>query len=369
MVVAIGAAALGVGWYYAGEIEDAALAVVHATPPPDMVVLAAGDGTVTLGVTNKTDVTYGDWWRPGTWGLQWDGGYAQVGKVITRDDDEKVVRQLIPVSGTLAAGDYVLFDREAFDGDPQSALDLPFKEVTFPSELGPLGAWQVSGAGPTWAIYVHGHRATRMSSLRILPTLVKSGLPTLVIQYRNDAGVAPSASGHYDFGISEWRDLEAAVRYALGEGAKNVVLVGPSMGGGIIVNFLYRSALADRVRAVILDAPMLDFGAVVDLGGEERNLPPLLTWLGKTVAGWRFGIDWSALDYVAKADRLHVPILLFHGDADRTVPIRPSDALAAARPDIVTYIRLKDVTHAAAWNSDPATYDREVSDFLKRTAP
>jgi len=106
---------------------------------------------------------------------------------------------------------------------------------------------------------------------------------------------------------------------------------------------------------------------VIDFGAEHRNLPPLLTWLGKTVAGWRFGIDWRALDYVRQADRLHVPILLFHGDADRTVPIRTSDALAAARPDIVTYVRLKDVTHAAAWNSDPEAYDREVSDFLKRT--
>ena len=88
-----------------------------------------------------------------------------------------------------------------------------------------------------------------------------------------------------------------------------MVLIGPSMGGGIIVNFLYRSALADHVRAAILEAPMLDFGAVIDFGAERRNLPPLLTWLGKTVAGWRFGIDWNALDYVAQADRLRVPIL------------------------------------------------------------
>jgi alpha-beta hydrolase superfamily lysophospholipase len=364
---AVGAVAVGVGWYYADEIESAALTVVHAPPAPDMKVLAFGDVTVTLGVTDRMDVTYGDWWRPGTWGLQWEGGYAQVTTVLSRDDDRSVVRELTPVSGQLAVGEDVLLDRKAFDGDPLTARHLPFEEVTFPSELGPLGAWRLSGSRSTWAIYVHGHRATRISSLRVLPTLVNAGLPTLVIQYRNDDGVAPSASGHYDFGLSEWRDLEAAVRYALGEGASDVVLIGPSMGGGIIVNFLYRSALAEKVRAAILEAPMLDFGAVIDFGAERRNLPPLLTWLGKTVAAWRFGIDWKALDYVATADRLHVPILLFHGDADRTVPIRTSDALAAARPDIVTYVRLKDVTHAAAWNSDPAAYKRAVSDFLKRT--
>jgi hypothetical protein len=333
---AVGAVAVGVGWYYADEIESAALTVVHAPPAPDMKVLAFGDVTVTLGVTDRMDVTYGDWWRPGTWGLQWEGGYAQVTTVLSRDDDRSVVRELTPVSGQLAVGEDVLLDRKAFDGDPLTARHLPFEEVTFPSELGPLGAWRLSGSRSTWAIYVHGHRATRISSLRVLPTLVNAGLPTLVIQYRNDDGVAPSASGHYDFGLSEWRDLEAAVRYALGEGASDVVLIGPSMGGGIIVNFLYRSALAEKVRAAILEAPMLDFGAVIDFGAERRNLPPLLTWLGKTVAAWRFGIDWKALDYVATADRLHVPILLFHGDADRTVPIRTSDALAAARPDIVT---------------------------------
>ena len=92
VVAVVATAAVGVGWYYADEIQDAALAVVHTPPAPDMKVLAVGNGAVTLGVTDRMDVTYGDWWRPGTWGLQWDGGYAQVTTVVSRDDDRSVVR-------------------------------------------------------------------------------------------------------------------------------------------------------------------------------------------------------------------------------------------------------------------------------------
>ena len=72
---------------------------------------------------------------------------------------------------------------------------------------------------------------------------------------------------------------------------------------------------------------------------------------------------------MSHADELRVPILLIHGDADRTVPVGPSDRLAAARPDLVSYRRLPGVPHAAAWNSDPARYGAWVVEFLARALP
>jgi len=273
----------------------------------------------------------------------------------------------VPVSGQLSVGAHVLLDRPAYEGDPQTALHLPFEEVTFPSELGPLGAWQLPEPRSTWAIYTHGFRSSRQEALRFLPALVSVGLPTLVIQYRNDLGVAASVSGHYDFGLSEWRDLEAAARYALAHGAHDVVLFGISMGGGIAVSFLYHSTLADHVRAVVLDSPMLDLAAVVDLGGERSGQPPGLMLVGKLITAGRFGVDWRGLDYVSRASELHVPILLIHGDEDTQVPISTSEAFARARPDIVTFVRVAGASHAAASNSDPEAYDRILTDFLRKS--
>ena len=55
---------------------------------------------------------------------------------------------------------------------------------------------------------------------------------------------AASADGYHRYGQTEWEDLAAAIQYALDHGAEDVVLVGYSMGGAIVVSLLYRSPLA-----------------------------------------------------------------------------------------------------------------------------
>jgi uncharacterized protein len=46
-----------------------------------------------------------------------------------------------------------------------------------------------------------------------------------------------------------------------------------------------------------------------------------------------------------------------------------SEALAAARPDLVTLERFGGDGHVQSWNADPARYERAVRDFLGRVAP
>jgi alpha-beta hydrolase superfamily lysophospholipase len=364
LAVLVAAAVASIGWYYAGEIEREALAVSHEPSERDLVIAAVTDTTVTLRTTEASDAEFGSWRTPGVWGLDWEGGFGRVGEVLELRDGE-VVRAFTAIRGVPKTGDAADLTGGAFEGDPAMALGLPFETVTFPSEHGPLSAWKIAGASRTWAILVHGKGATREGMLRYLSAFVSAGLPALVIEYRNDENTWNSESGYYDYGLSEWRDLEAAVRFALGEGADGVVLFGASMGGGIVMNFLYRSDFADRVEAVILDAPMLSFSDTVDFGAERRNLPGLLTLIGKTAASIRFGLSWTETDYLRDTAKLGVPILVFHGDADRLVHIRTSEALASARPDLVTLVRVADAPHAHSWNMDPKAYEQAIGEFLR----
>jgi alpha-beta hydrolase superfamily lysophospholipase len=186
----------------------------------------------------------------------------------------------------------------------------------------------------------------------------------LVITYRNDEGTPHSPDGFYRFGATEWKDLEAAVQYAVDHGAEDIVLVGYSMGGGIATKFLEESSLAREVVAAIFDAPLLKFEATIDYAAQRRGYPPPLVFLGKTLAAWRFDIDWQAQDYLRRAGELAVPILLFHGDDDTRAPLWVSEALAAARPGLVTYVMVPGATHVRSWNMDPEAYARHVRGFL-----
>ena len=357
---------VGGGWYISDLLRAGALEPNRDPDQLDLQVVALEEGEVTLRATERASAD-GDWTKDGIFGLEWAGGYGRVGAIL-RIDDEQVVREFSVIQGAPEIGEPARLDSFAFPGDPEQAHGIPFEEVMFASELGELPAWFVDGPGDTWVIFVHGKGANRREALRMLPTVAGLGLPSLVITYRNDVEAPASPDGFYRYGQTEWRDLAAAADYAIQHGADKLVLVGYSMGGGIVTNFLFESPLAKRVIGVILEAPMLDFGAVFDRVAGERGVPGILATVSKLIVGFRFDVDWGELNYLKRADELAVPILLFHGDADPTVPVATSDALAEARPDIVTYVRGAGVGHVRSWNAGTASYEASVRDFLERAA-
>ena len=356
----------GSGWYLSNLLEDGGLVPEHDESEFTLEVAAIGEGRVTLSITSDTEED-GDWRRDGLFGLEREAGYDQVGKII-EITDEQVVREFFPISGGLKVGEMVELDGFAFPEDPQEAFDIPFEDVYFSSSLGEFPAWLVGEPSDTWVIFVHGKDAERREALRMLLTAVDQGLRSLIINYRNDEDLPANPDGYHRYGQTEWEDLEGAATYAIENGANGLILVGYSMGGAIVTNFLYRSAIANRVDGAILDAPMLDFGATVDLGASESGYPAIAAQLAKLFAGFRFDIDWGKLDYLKRVDELHTPILLFHGDDDDTVPVESSDFLAETRPDIVTYVRVSDAGHVRSWNTDRAAYEAAVADFLRDLA-
>lgn len=305
--------------------------------------------------------------RPGVYGLDARHGHAVVGRILARSSST-VTRVLMSVSGHIAAGTQVAVDPDVWAGDPQSALRIAFKTVEVPDPLGPMPAWQVAGHGATWVIFVHGIDGSRAGGLRPLVTLHRLGLPTLLISYRNDVGAPPSPDHLIHLGMTEWRDLDAAARYALSHGARRLVLYGDSMGGAIVTRFMHESALAPRVVALVLDAPVLNWKSV--LSHQASRFGP--SFLADPVAWWiivRIGVSWSALNEIGQARSFRIPILLFQGASDPLVPPADSRAFAAAVPDHrVTYIQVPHAGHIQSWNVDPLSYDRRLSAFLQRYA-
>lgn len=361
-VLVVIAVLLGSGWYFSELIKSQGLECDWLDPQPDLKVAAIGDGGVTLRATPQT-ADRSDWRRNGIYGLRSAAAYGQAGAILEIGDQE-VIREFLPLTGTTTVGSIVALDHFAFPGDPRTAFNMPFEEITFQSPLGDFPAWFISGRSDTWVIIVHGRRANRREALRILPTIAKLGLPSLTITYRNDQGVPEDPDCFYRYGQTEWEDLEGAARYAVEHGAEHLILVGYSYGGAIVMNFLYQSSFAEMVQGAILDSPLLDLGAVMDLRARERNIPRPIVLYSKAIARSRFGIDWGELNYLRRADELTVPMLLFHGDADDEVPIETSDKLAELRPDIVEYLRVPGASHARAWNTDRNTYEATVRDFL-----
>jgi hypothetical protein len=354
-----------VGWYYSSVLRSGGLTPDYSPDKPDLRVVSVGGGRVVLSEREGEDVDTLD--EVGLWGLEGESGYGQAGAILQVDGDE-VTREFKLLSGTIEAGDYVRLDSFAFDGDPLTARGLAFRPVGVPTSLGDMPAWKLDGPSSTWVIFVHGWRADREEALRILPAAGSLGLQSLVITYRNDQEAPRSHDGLVRWGATEWQDLEAAVDYAVSEGARNIVLYGFSMGGGTAMRFLQQSDRAGLVSGAVLDAPVLDFDALLEFQAERRNIPGVVVALGRQFAQWRFDLDFGAMDHMRYLERVHVPILLFHGDQDDRAPIETSERLARERSDIVTFIVAKGAGHVRAWNVDPEAYEQTVKQFLSRVA-
>lgn len=368
VVAVVVAAALGASLLLARVFHRHGLdsAIDREPDPLDLEVLDLTQATITLrpaGGRFRINPAV-----PGTWGLECERGYDEVGPVIERRADGAVVREFRRVQSAVEPGDLVRLDPYVHPVDPAIAHGLPFEEVVIRARAGAFPAWSLNGQLGTWAVFVHGKGAGRREVLRVLPLVHAAGLPSLVISYRNDPEADPGTAGRYQYGAGEWEELEAAVSWAIEKGATGVVIFGYSMGGAIAMSFMRRSHLAGYVRGLVLDAPMLHLRRTIAHSAGQMRIPVRFLAVSDRVTGRLYDLKWHELDYLSETGHLRVPVLLFHGDADTVIPVGTSDAFAEARPDIVTYHRVPGAGHVRSWNTDREGYEAALEEFLARTA-
>ncbi|MFB7465405.1 alpha/beta hydrolase family protein [Streptomyces sp. NPDC056224] len=354
-----GAAAVAAGRYAA----DAALRPEPGRPLPGgrrLSVHSAADGRVTL--TRSLGSL-----RPGTYGLDAPGVHAVVGPVLPDavHDPDTVVRRLLAVThGSLRPGTRVTLTPQVHLGNPRTALGLDHADVDVPGELGPLPAWFLPGVRDTWVITVHGLGSSREHPMALMPFLHRHRLPVLDLAYRGDLGAPAPPDGLGHLGESEWRDLDAAIRYALRYGARRVVLHGWSTGATMALRAAERSALADRISGLVLDSPVLDWHTTLRALVAARRTPAAVLPLAVRAAEGRAGLRADHRAPGSDPGALRVPVLVFHGPDDTLAPWAPSLRLAAARPDLVTLHTVRQAGHGAMWNADPAGYEEALRRFL-----
>lgn len=347
---------------------------------PDLPVRAVHEDRLHMDRTRESG-------RAGYLALRQSGGAAHVrlGPVMGEPTPTTVSRPLLasdtdePVQLAKAAVNGFFWA-----GTPATAHGLPTQEVEVDSPVGSMPAWlvrpdetagSVPGQADTWAILFHGHGATRGEALRVIPLLHRLGLSSLTITYRNDTGAPASADRMYHLGADEWEDAEAAIEFALAHGARRIVLMGWSMGGGIALRTSVRSAHRDLIAGLVLDSPAVDWQDILIYHATALKAPrpmrSLAMWMMTSTVGGRLvrlheplALHEMTPDYYA--EHLTHRTQLFHALDDSTVPPAPSRRLAAMRPDLVEFEPFEGASHTREWNRDPARYERLLANYLGR---
>ncbi|MFF0424254.1 alpha/beta hydrolase [Streptomyces sp. NPDC004520] len=358
-LIGVGAAAVAAGRY----ASDVVLKAPSGRPLP-------GDPKLTVHATEPERVTLTRSLaslRPGTYGMAAPGLHAVLGPVLDRAPHtaDTVVRRLERVElGALGPGARVRLTPQLHIGTPLSALGLAHEDAEIPGELGPLPAWLVTGARTTWVIALHGIGTTREHPLNLVPFYNRRKVPVLVPAYRGDEGAPASPDGLAHLGDSEWRDVDAAIRYAVRRGARKVVLHGWGTGASMALRAAAESGVRDRIGGLVLDSPVLDREATLRSLAAASHVPGPLVPLAVRAAQGRTGPHPDLLATVSEPDALRVPVLLFHGPDDTLAPWEPSVELAARRPGQVGLQTVRHAPHASMWNADPVRYEESLRRFL-----
>jgi uncharacterized protein len=264
-------------------------------------------------------------------------------------------------------------DAFVLDPDPITVAsgDFELEQVQYETDLGPMDAWYLPAQGSTWVIHVHGRGATPAEAQPMFTPLQQAGYPQLAITYRNDDGQPEDPSGYYQYGITEYHDVSAAVDYAIANGAEKIFFNSYSTGAAHTLAFMFRE-VRDRVIGAHFDSPNADFGATVDYNAAQRDLPLLglpvpqsLSAVAKFITSLRIGVSWNSLDYIDTATTsLRRDVLIHHGNQDLTVPIETSIEFADAVPDFVHLIQVDGAGHVDSYEIEPEKYVADVLTFL-----
>lgn len=361
-------AALGAGAALATVLATARRVVTPGPRANDTQILAVDTGAQTIELTRTPDTEL-----PGRYGLFTTGthGYVKLGAVLSSGTD-RVRRKLLT---QIETGSKI--DRDAaFSGwyyTTPSELHLPWETVLIGTPAGPCPAWLFPAESSTWVIQVHGRGTTRSECLRAVPVFHSLGLSTLVVSYRNDGEAPRSRGGSYALGAAEWRDVDAAIGYALRHGAERVVLMGWSMGGAIALQAAVSSAHREDIAGLILDSPVVDWRTVLRFQAREAGLREPLPRLAMNalssavtarLSGAEQVIPFDQLDMVARAAELRAPVLILHSEDDGFVPADASHALAEARPDIVTMPEFSGARHTKLWNYDQTGWTGAITQWM-----
>lgn len=211
--------------------------------------------------------------------------------------------------------------------------------------------WLPSGQPNAPALlYLHGTFRNLYRNHPKIEALREAGFNVLAVDYRgwgDSTSMVPSESTIVADADSAWGEL---VRRQ--PDPRQRVIFGHSMGGGVAIN------LASRKHY------LTDYGALI-VESTFTNMPDVAAAVGfwGTVASW---ITRQKFDSLSKIGQVDAPILMLHGDQDKTVPVALGRKLRdAARPG-VRWVEIPGGTHSYLHSEAPQLYQQAVKSIINQ---
>jgi pimeloyl-ACP methyl ester carboxylesterase len=200
-------------------------------------------------------------------------------------------------------------------------------------------------------LYLHGTFRSLYKNHPKMEALREAGFSVLAVDYRgwgDSEPIIPSEPSILADTDVAWTEL---VRRQ--PDPKKRVIFGHSMGGGVAID------LASRKHYLV------DYGALI-VESTFTSLPDVAAAVGSigVVASWITRQRFYSDQKIAKVD---APILMMHGDRDKTVPVELGRKLRdAARPRSVRWVEIAGGSHSYLHRDSPGIYREAVKSVISQ---
>lgn len=270
----------------------------------------------------------------------------------------------VALAGSFAASGCMMANpARASIGAPPAQLGA--ESVVFPSTSGSLiHAWYSRGRpGAGAVLLLHGVGANRSAMLGRAEFLHDDGFTVLAPDFQAH-GESPGE--HITFGALESLDAAAAMAYLHSLlPAERIGVIGVSMGGAATLlgpgplpaNAFVLESVYPTIRNAVSDRLAAWFGPLSGVG----------RWFTSAVinaVGSETGVTESQLQPIDRIGRIHAPLLLLAGTADRYTPLVEAESLYAHAPAGKSFWAVVGAGHEDLHEYDRPEYERRVGAFL-----
>lgn len=179
-------------------------------------------------------------------------------------------------------------------------------------------------------LYFHGTFLNLFQNLHKLEALRTAGFSVLAVEYRGwglSTPITPSERSILQDAAVAWNELQRREPRA---GMR--VIYGHSMGSGVAVDVASRLRANTDYAALILESAFTSFDEVAHDAG----------WFASLLASF----NRERFASIDKISQVHAPLLMIHGGADTTIPLRLGAKLFAAANPPKQWLRIEGGDHA-----------------------
>ncbi len=199
-------------------------------------------------------------------------------------------------------------------------------------------------------LYLHGTFRSLYQNLPKIDALRKAGFAIVAVDYRgwgDSSPIVPSEATITADAAVAWAELERRQAVPLKR-----VIYGHSMGGAVAVRLASRLHYRTQYGGLVIESTFTRLPDVAAAAGFWGRVAAVLTTL--------------KFNSILRIGRVDAPVLMLHGDADRTVPVELGRRLRdAARPG-VRWVEIPGGSHSQLQADAPALYQRTFKDLIAR---